>query len=154
MNHIVTKPTKWHVRPVKTQISLGIHPVWSESSLSAWRNLGSLTTHKADSEDSDQNGRIPMLIWVFAGCTCHFVGFIRRRLKSWWLYMYMHIQCIFSVLYNCISAVHKYLIGAISLFKGIWNLWFTKEPNNASVFYESRSWNIIKIIYTHAWFLS
>ena len=22
-----TKPTKWHVRPAKTQISLGIHPV-------------------------------------------------------------------------------------------------------------------------------
>ena len=23
------KPTNWHVRPAKTQISLGIHPVWS-----------------------------------------------------------------------------------------------------------------------------
>ena len=33
-----TKPTKWPVWPVKTQISLGIHPVWSESSLSACRN--------------------------------------------------------------------------------------------------------------------
>ena len=29
----------------KTQISLGIRPVWSESSLSAWRQLGSLATH-------------------------------------------------------------------------------------------------------------
>ena len=28
------------VRPAKTQISLGIRPVWSESSLSAWRNIG------------------------------------------------------------------------------------------------------------------
>ena len=27
------------VRPAKIQISLGIHPVWSESSLSAWRKL-------------------------------------------------------------------------------------------------------------------
>ena len=26
---LVTKPTKWSVRPVKTQISLGICPVWS-----------------------------------------------------------------------------------------------------------------------------
>ena len=26
---LMTKPTKWHVRPAKTQISLGIHPVWS-----------------------------------------------------------------------------------------------------------------------------
>ena len=30
-----TKPTKWHMHPAKTQISLGIHPVWSESSLCA-----------------------------------------------------------------------------------------------------------------------
>ena len=57
------------VRPAKTQISLGNHPVWSESSLSAWRNLGSLATHWAHSEDSDQNGRMPRLIWVFAGRT-------------------------------------------------------------------------------------
>ena len=31
----MTKPTKWPVRPAKTQISLGIRPVWSESSLCA-----------------------------------------------------------------------------------------------------------------------
>ena len=35
---------EWHVRPAKTQISLGFRPVWSESSLSAWRKLGSLAT--------------------------------------------------------------------------------------------------------------
>ena len=33
MSHLMTKPTKWHMRPAKTQISLGICPVWSESSL-------------------------------------------------------------------------------------------------------------------------
>ena len=55
------------VRPAKTQISLGIRPVWSESSLSAWRKLGSLATHWAHSEDSNQTGRMPRLIWVFAG---------------------------------------------------------------------------------------
>ena len=27
--HFMTKPTKWHVRPAKTRISLGISPVWS-----------------------------------------------------------------------------------------------------------------------------
>ena len=57
------------VRPTKTQISLGIRPVWSESSLSAWRKLGSLATHWAHNEDSDQTGRMPWLIWVFAGHT-------------------------------------------------------------------------------------
>ena len=29
MSHSMTKPTKWHVCPVKTQTSLGICPVWS-----------------------------------------------------------------------------------------------------------------------------
>ena len=54
----MTKSTKWHVRPAKTQISLGIRPAWSESSLSALRKLGSLDTRWAHSEDSDQTGRI------------------------------------------------------------------------------------------------
>ena len=46
------------MHPAKTQISLDIRPVWSESSLSAWRKLGSLPTHWAHSKD-----------WsVFAGC--------------------------------------------------------------------------------------
>ena len=45
MSRLMTKPTKWHVCPAKAQSSLGIRPVWSESSLSAWRKLGSLATH-------------------------------------------------------------------------------------------------------------
>ena len=35
----------------------------------------------SDSEDSDQTGRMPWLIWVFAGRTCHFVGFVMWRLN-------------------------------------------------------------------------
>ena len=69
LSRLETKPTKWHVRPAKTQISLCTHPVWSESSLSAGRNLGPLATYWAHSKDSDQTGRIPRLIWVFAGRT-------------------------------------------------------------------------------------
>ena len=81
-SRIMTKPTKWHVRPAKTQISLGIRPVWSESSLCAqWVVMDTSFLH-ADSEDSDQTGRMPRLIWVFAGHTCHFVGFVVRRLIS------------------------------------------------------------------------
>ena len=41
----------------------------SENSLSAWKNLGSLATHWVHSEDSDQTGWMPRLIWVFAGLT-------------------------------------------------------------------------------------
>ena len=55
--------------------------VWSESSLSAWRNHGSLATHKAHSEDSDQTGQMPRLTWVFAGRTGHFIGFVMLWLK-------------------------------------------------------------------------
>ena len=69
MSRLMTKPTKWHVRPAKTQISLGIRPDWSETSLSAWRKLGSFATHWAHSQDSDQTGWLPRLIWVFAGHT-------------------------------------------------------------------------------------
>ena len=76
----MTKPTKWTVCPAKTQISLGIRPVWSESSQCAqWVTEDPLFLH-ADSEDSDQTGRMPRLIWVFAGRTDHFVGFVMRQL--------------------------------------------------------------------------
>ena len=63
------KTNKMSVRPAKTQISLDIRPIWSASSLSAWRKLGSLATHWANSEDYDQTGRMPRMIWVFAGPT-------------------------------------------------------------------------------------
>ena len=72
----MTKPTKWALRPAKTQIILCIRPVWSESSLSAWRNIGSSATHWAHCKDSDQTGRMPRLIWVFAGHKGHLVGFV------------------------------------------------------------------------------
>ena len=81
--------------PAKTQISLGICPVWSESSLSAWRKLGSLTTHWAHYKDSDQTGQMPKLICVFAGCTCHFVGFVTRRLKCQ-IFAYQLLYLVFE----------------------------------------------------------
>ena len=77
----MTKPIKWPVHPAKTQISLGICPVWSESSLSAWKHLGSLPILRAHSKDSDQTRWMSRLICVFAGCTCPFVGFVMLWLK-------------------------------------------------------------------------
>ena len=41
ISHLMTKPTKWHVHPAKTQFSLGI----------CRRSIGSLGTKKAHSED-------------------------------------------------------------------------------------------------------
>ena len=83
------------VHPAKTQISLGICPVGSESLLSAWRNIGPLTTFWAHSENSDQTGQMPRLIWVFAGRICHFVGFV-----MWWLVYLMSRSMIKLIKWN------------------------------------------------------
>ena len=63
------KNNKMTVRPAKTQISQGIRLVWSESSLcTQWVAKDQSFLH-ADSEDTDQTGRMPGLTWVFAGRT-------------------------------------------------------------------------------------
>ena len=79
------KTNKMSVRPAKTQISLGIRPVWSESSLSAWRNLGSLATHWAHSEDwSDWADALADLSFRWTHThfcwSCHVVAHMRRLL--------------------------------------------------------------------------
>ena len=63
------KTNKISVHPTKTQISLGIRPVWSESLLCAQWVANDPRFLHADSEDTDQTGRMPRLIWVFAGRT-------------------------------------------------------------------------------------
>ena len=66
----MTKPAIVH--PADTQISLGICPVWSESSLcTQWlvKDPSFLHAGSLDSDHSDQTGRMPRLIWVFAGRT-------------------------------------------------------------------------------------
>ena len=65
------------MRPAKTKIRMGI----SETSLYARRNLGSLVTEWAQSEDSDQTGRMPMMFLVFAGRTGHFAGIVVLQLS-------------------------------------------------------------------------
>ena len=76
VSYLMIKPTKWHLHshPAKTQISLGIRPVWLESLQCAaqWEAEDLMFLH-ADSEDSDQTGRMPRLICVFAGRNGHFV---------------------------------------------------------------------------------
>ena len=68
-----------------------------QSLLSAWRKLGSLATHWVHSKDSDQTGWMPRLIWVFAGHTCHFVGFVTMRLICvcclWWILKHLSGWC-------------------------------------------------------------
>ena len=73
-------------RPAKTQISLDIRPIWSESSLCAQWVTKVPSFRHADKEDSDQTGRMPMLIWVLAG-----------RTVCWFCYAAAHFQKLFSV---------------------------------------------------------
>ena len=79
------------------QISLGFRPVCSESSLCAqWVAKDPSFLH-ADSEDSDQTGRMPRLIWVFAGRTCHFCWFYHEAAQVFsWLTIFF-LGCSSSV---------------------------------------------------------
>ena len=67
LSRYMTKPTKWLCAKRRLRSAL------------AWVAKDPSFLH-ADSEDSDQTGRMSRLIWVFAGRTCHFVGFVMRRL--------------------------------------------------------------------------
>ena len=112
------KTNKVTVCPATTQLSLGIRPVWSESSLCPqWVAKDPSFLH-AESEDSDQIGRMPRLIWIFAGRTCQFVGFVTRRL------IYDCFKCAFLLLlelktleYYCVSlcVFCRNLIGIVEL---------------------------------------
>ena len=64
----MTKPTKWHVRPAKNQISLGIRPNLIRVFAVRMKKPWTLSYPLSASEDSDQTGR-----------TWHFVGFVMRR---------------------------------------------------------------------------
>ena len=79
INRNVRKRVFWHVRPTKTQISLRIGTVWSESSLSAWRNFASLTIQNASREDFDQTAQMRSLIRIFPGRPCPKVRFQTLR---------------------------------------------------------------------------
>ena len=72
----MTKPTKWTVHPAKTKISLDGCPGWSEPSQCVQWVAKDPVLLQADSEDSDQTARLSRLIWVFAGHTGHFDGYI------------------------------------------------------------------------------
>ena len=72
---LMTKPTKWNVRPAKTQISLGIHAVWSVFAVhmkEAWVLSYPLSAQQRLWSDwADLSLR-----WAHS----HFVGFVMRRL--------------------------------------------------------------------------
>ena len=78
----MTKSTKWPCAPNEDSRSAWASAQSGQSPLVAWRNIGPLTTYW----DSDQTstGRMPRLIWVFAGRTCHRAAvqiFLRTNLE-------------------------------------------------------------------------
>ena len=108
LSHLVTKPTKWHVRPAKTQIS----PVWSESSLCAQWVAKDLSFLHADSEDwsdwVDAQAEL-CLRWAHS----HIVGFVMRRLiflsSSRWqsVWVYIHLMQILNADISYLQGVPK-----------------------------------------------
>ena len=65
------------------------------------RSVGSLGLNFAD---SDQTGRMPRLIWVFAGRTDHFVGFVMPWLN-------FHIETtsetiVYDIVYDIVTNLH------------------------------------------------
>ena len=91
------KTNKMSVRPAKTQISPGIRPVWSVFAVRSMVAKDTMFLH-ADSEDSDQTGRIPRLIWADAQADLslrwahtRFVGFVMLRLNYYFSYNFSFV---------------------------------------------------------------
>ena len=140
------KTNKMSVRPAKTQISLGIRPVWSESSLSAWRKLGSLATQWAHSEDSDQTGWTPRLIWVFTGHTVTLLvlscrGSCDDGEKLWvsFLISFSHFLCSLGEI--DLKLTTHITLGRIDLTKHVcYSVWHARThviPWNENIFYKT-----------------
>ena len=97
------------MRPAKTQISLGIRPVLSESSLSAWRKLESLAyplsaQRRLWLDWADAQADLS-LRWAHT----HFVGFVMRGsywLKYWAIafgyVIWLSRQCLLSCCWSCL----------------------------------------------------
>ena len=89
------------------------YPVWSESLLSTWRSLGSLSVLKAHIEDTDQTGWMPRLIWVFTGRTSHSVGFV----VLWFNFP----SCIFQIRLEAVARLHSPVeISTRSMWRSSW----------------------------------
>ena len=77
LSQLMTKPTKWYVRPAKTQISLSIHPIWSVFAVhmkKAWVLSYPLSVQWRPI----RLGKCPG--WSESSLVaCHFVGFVMRR---------------------------------------------------------------------------
>ena len=137
---------------------LDIHPVWSESSLCAQRVAKDPSFLHADSEDSDQTGRMPRMIWVFAGRTCHFVGFVMRRLKVAFYHCFS-IDNDVNISSPCSKTVHTKFTKTSLILRGhpsppIWSKNIQFLPNSVRHYllfsrYTMSSHRIVLLIFLH-----
>ena len=82
----------------------------SESSLSAWRKLGSLATHWVHSEDSDQIWQMPR----------HTESLLGTQSFCWFCHEAAHILCILTRLHRCAGLSERplfaYVISRLAYF--------------------------------------
>ena len=149
------------VRPANTQISLGIRTVWSESSLCAWRKLGSLATHQAHSEDSDQTGRMPRLIWVFAGRTTTLLVLSCRGLSALRYNAYMYL--VWRAILNMSQGISprmalrtwcKELLHKVTDSDRKTPSMFHEKTCNGALYFRLSFENRKKVALFHSWFCS
>ena len=127
--------TKWHLRPAKTQINLGICPVWLKSSLSTWGKLKYLAIIRAQAKPLVRLGGYPgwsesslgakvILLVLSWGSSFYFVSLaytilisaISRRFISWnsqrkrgfYVSMHMYVS-VYYVILQTSSNTHLFL---------------------------------------------
>ena len=96
MSQSMTKPSKWPLRPAKTQISLGVRPVGSESSLGVqWVAKDPQDFFKPTAKTLIRLGECPG--WSESSCGAH-TCIIWSVLSCCGLY-YLQMICVWSVQY-------------------------------------------------------
>ena len=117
---LVTEPIKWLC--TQQRLRSAWSSAQSEQSLH-WALNGVLRTKAffMRTAKTDQNGRMHRLIWVFAGCICHFVGFVTRRLKCHFVgFTVLRIQLFLFIFtrpcYLCIFYISMAIFIFVTLF--------------------------------------
>ena len=92
-NHFSQRMTKSAIRPVqpaKTQITMRVRGVWSDSSLIACAIYSIRAILREMNKNPCHTVWLYRLIWIFAGPTHLIVGFIVRLLSAYRLILYFY----------------------------------------------------------------
>ena len=92
LSRLMTKSTKWLCAQRRLRSTWASTQSDQSSLCAQWVGKDPSFLHM-DSKDSDQTGRMPRMTWVFAGRTCHFVGFVMRQL----IYQCLVFLCLLNL---------------------------------------------------------